>query len=227
MGPCTRDYKEIATALGRGTIVADRVFDEVFPFELRSRSAVYWTPVEVAVRAAHLLAPRPGGTILDVGAGVGKFCLVAAAVVDAEVQGIEHRPHLVEVARAAAAKLEVNATFVDGGIADRASADLDDVDGFYFFNPFAENLCPWSDRLDATVELTEKRFTDDLAATRSILSNARLGSRVVTFCGLGGAMPTSFDLVSRERCGGGVLELWSKQREAEHQRPSERDPERT
>lgn len=174
------------------------------------------------MRAAHLLAPRPGGTILDVGAGVGKFCLVAAAVVDAEVQGIEHRPHLVEVARAAASKLEVEATFITGGIATRSNAELDEVDGFYFFNPFAENLCPWSDRLDGTVELTEKRFTEDLAATHALLSNARLGSRVVTFCGLGGDVPTSFDLISRERCGGGVLELWSKQREADDERPSER-----
>jgi SAM-dependent methyltransferase len=208
-----RDYTEIGRALRRGTVVADRVFDDIFPLEVRARSAVYWTPVEVAIRAASLLAPTRGSVVLDVGAGVGKFCIVAAAVVEAEVRGIEYRPHFVEIARRAAAKVGVRPRFDHRAIGAMPEEEIAEVDGFYFFNPFAENLCPGADRLDLTVELSEERFRSDLSATARLLANARVGARVVTFCGLGGALPDGFDLVSRERSGGGTLELWSKQRD--------------
>lgn len=214
LGPAQRwtpDHTQIKAALGRGTLVDDRIFDDIFPLEVRARSAVYWTPVEVAVRAASLLAPTPGCTILDVGAGVGKFCIVAAAVVDADVRGIEHRPHLVEIARQAAAKVGVAPSFDHGTLAELEVAA---IDGFYFFNPFAENLCPWADRLDGTVELGEKRFWRDVESAMEMLSRARVGARVITFCGLGGEMPKTYDLASRERCGGGNLELWVKERDA-------------
>jgi hypothetical protein len=166
--------------------------------------------VEVAVRAANLLANKAGATLLDIGSGVGKFCIVAAAAVNANARGIEHRPHLVDIARQAAAKVGVTATF-DGGRIDEQ--DPASIDGFYFFNPFAENLCRTPDRLDGTVELSEDRFWSDIDATEKLLSRARVGARVVTYCGFGGQIPTGFVLVARERCGGGRLELWVKQEE--------------
>ena len=190
--------------------MADRVFDEVFPFATRARSSVYWTPVEVAVRAANLLADRAGATILDIGSGVGKFCIVAAAVVNANARGIEHRPHLIDIAREAAAKIGVTPTF-DGGTIEEQDAAA--IDGFYFFNPFEENLCVETHRLDATVELSADRFWSDVEAAQQLLSKARVGARVVTYCGFGGDMPEGFVLVTRERCAGGRLELWVKQEE--------------
>jgi SAM-dependent methyltransferase len=202
-----REYWRIARSLRAGTPVDDLSFDEVFPQAVRARSSLYWTPVEVAVRAANLLADRAGATILDIGSGVGKFCIVASAAVNANVRGIEHRPHLVEIAREAAAKLGVAATFEAGAIEEQDAAS---VDGFYFFNPFAENLCPTEDCLDATVELSSKRFHGDVDASELLLSRARVGARVVTYCGFGGDMPEGFELAMREWCLGGRLELWVK-----------------
>jgi len=203
----SREHWRIARALRCGTLVADRIFDEVFPAAARARSSLYWTPVEVAVRAANLLADRAGATILDIGAGVGKFCIVASAVANAKVHGIEHRPHLVEIARQAAAAIGVDATFGSGTIEEQDAAA---IDGFYLFNPFAENLCPSTDRLDTTVELSAKRFNMDVDATEFLLSKARAGARVVTYCGFGGDIPDEYDLVLRERCSGEKLELWVK-----------------
>jgi SAM-dependent methyltransferase len=197
----------IARSLRCGGLVEDRVFDKVFPPAARARSGLYWTPVEVAVRAANLLADRAGATILDIGSGVGKFCIVAGAAVNANVHGIEHRPHLVEIARAAAAKVGVAATF-DGGSIEQQDAAA--IDAFYLYNPFAENLASTTDCLDATVELSAKRFDLDVSATEHLLSKARVGARVVTYCGFGGDMPEAFELIMREHCGGGRLELWVK-----------------
>ena len=215
-----REPWRIARALRSGVLVDDRVFDEVFPAAARARSSVYWTPVEVAVRAANLLADRAGATILDVGSGVGKFCIVAAAAVNANVRGIEHRPHLVDIAREAAAKIGVSASFDGGTIEDQDAAA---IDGFYFFNPFAENLCERTERLDATIETSAERFSRDVGAAQHLLSRARVGARVVTYCGFGGDMPDGFVRVTRGRCGGGWLELWVKQDES-HRRDGARPP---
>lgn len=193
--------------LERGEFVTDRVFDMVFPEEVRLRSRLYWTPVEIAVRAAQMLAHRPGATILDIGAGAGKFCVVAAAAVRAEVRGIEHRSHLVDIAREVAAKLGVTPAFEHGTL---DGLDMSSIDGVYLYNPFSENLCAEVERLDASVELGEHRFWKDVAATVMLLDRAQVGTRVVTYCGFGGQMPDGYALVSRERQG--RLELWVKDR---------------
>lgn len=202
-----RDFTAIATALRDGRLVVDRVFDDVYPLAVRRASSVHWTPVEVGVRGARLLAVEPGARILDIGAGVGKFCIVAAAASGhAMLHGIEQRPHLVDIARDAAAKVGVRVAFSTGTIDE---LDPSGFDGAYLFNPFGENLCPRSDHIDDTVELSEDRFRRDLRATDRFLRAARPGMRVVTYCGFGGQLPPEYSLVSRERCAG-ALELWVK-----------------
>jgi len=200
--------RPVARALRTGQRVIDRDLDEVFPLDARRASKVHWTPVSVAAHAARLLADRPGTTILDVGSGVGKFCLVAAATVRARIRGIEQRAHLVEIARSAAAKLEVDVEFIHGTL---DSQDPRHIDGIYLFNPFAENLSPMRDRIDNSVELTPERFRRDVEATERFLRGARLGTRVVTYCGFGGTMPDDYVLELREWHGSN-LELWVKRR---------------
>lgn len=201
-----KDFSPIREALGRGEPVADTVFDDIFPLHARRASSLHWTPVEIAVRAATLLAEKPGAVILDIGAGIGKFCIVAAATVDAEVRGVEHRPHLVDVGRSAAEKLGVTIRLDEGTLADE---DPLLVDGVYLFNPFAENLCAREDRLDETVELSEARFWRDVRETERFLRDARPGTRLVTYCGSGGGIPDDYRRAVRERRGG-TLELWIK-----------------
>jgi len=200
------DFRDVGDKLRSGKLVDDRVFDDVYPLAHRRPSRVHWTPVEAATRAARLLADGPRARILDIGSGVGKFCIVAAAATGARVTGVEHRDHLVAVARSAAGSIGVDATFRSGTLAD---CDPKDFDAVYLFNPFAENLCPASDYIDATVELSADRYERDVDATEGFLHGARLGMRVVTYCGFGGDMPDGYVRVLRERCGG-TLELWIK-----------------
>lgn len=207
----------IRDTLRGGTLVDDRVFDDVYPLHIRGASSVHWTPVEVGVRAAKLLAIEPRARLLDIGSGVGKFCIVAAAVTDARVRGIEHRPHLVEIAERAAARVGVDVTFTARTFGPQ---DAEGVDGIYLFNPFAENVCALSDSIDVTVEHSAARFKRDVAAAEDLFRDARVGTRVVTYCGFGGRLPAGYTLSTRERCAG-TIELWVKTgRGARRTRPS-------
>jgi len=199
--------RALAGALRRREHVLDRVFDEVYPLWARSTSRVHWTPVAVAQRvAAELTRPGARGPILDVGAGVGKFCIVASATTGRPVHGVEHRPHLVRVARRTALELGVDADVFGGTFEGLQAADYS---GVYLFNPFGENVCARRDRLDETVELSERRYHADLRAMTTFLRALHPSARVAIYCGWGGVMPDGFVRVS-DSDEGGRLQIWER-----------------
>lgn len=183
----------------------DASFDQVFPASQRSRSYLHWTPVDVAVRAAALLAPTPDCQVLDVGAGVGKLCLVGAAVTNAAWFGIERDEEMVRIATVAAARmqLEQRTRFMHGDI---TSIDWSRFDSFYLFNPFAELLvCGTVDALDR-----RERYVALIDFVQRQLSRSAPGTRVVTYHGFGGDL-SGFDVVHREPAREDELCLWLRQ----------------
>jgi SAM-dependent methyltransferase len=197
--------KSVTRQLRGGELVPDPTFDEVFPEAVRTLSHVHWTPVEVAFRAARLLAPTRSSRIIDVGAGAGKFCLVAAAATGADVQGVERDPYLASVAREAARRMGLAIDVRDGSF---EAEDPSTFDGIYLFNPFTESVSlPDSSGPQAH---DPRRARSDVSRAESFLRNARVGARVATFCGFGGTMPKRYELMLRERRGDGILEVWTK-----------------
>lgn len=189
----------------------DDVFDHRLPVRLQMKSSLHFTPVAVARRAARLLAPAPGMRVLDVGAGPGKFCVIAAREVPTcTFVGVELRPHLVRLARKLAARLEVaNASFLDG---DALDLDWSQYDAFYFYNPFAEQLHDTESVLDRTLTFAPSRFLDYVMGVRKRMAAARIGTRVVTYHSFGAPPPEGYDLVERHPTGTDSLELWIKMR---------------
>lgn len=195
-------------ALAAGAFVRDEDFDEVYPLVYRQASSLYWTPVETARRAATLLIAAGARRILDVGAGIGKFCIVAAALTsDAMFTGIEQRAHLVDVGLNARQVLGVSrAELLHAALSDFATASFD---GFYFYNPFIENALPASFRLDDSVPLSPSRYKADVCRAARLLASARVGTPVVTYHGYGGKMPRGYEL-TRIEGHLGMLRLWVK-----------------
>ena len=189
--------------------VSDADFDAVYPLGIRHVSATFWTPVAVAMRAAELLVASPASRILDVGSGVGKFCIVGASVTGATFAGIEQRAHLVRVAEWAAKRLAVDTAHFASGTFE--AIDVRPFDGIYLFNPFEENRWRFHDQLDWTVELSERRFEEDVDRAERLLDRARIGTRVATYHGFGGEMPASYRHVHREPHRTGHLDLWVKE----------------
>jgi SAM-dependent methyltransferase len=191
----------------------DDLFDRRLPRQLQLKSSVHLTPVAVARRAARLLAPEPGMRVLDIGAGPGKFCVIAALEVPTcSFVGVELRPHLVQLARKLAARLSVtNASFVGG---DAFELDWSEYDAFYFYNPFVEQLHDPSLALDRSLTLAPDRYLEYVIRAGKRLASARIGARVVTYHGFGASAPPGYDLIERHPIGTDSLELWIKLRDA-------------
>lgn len=111
----------------------------LFPDAVHEASFVHGTPVRVTARIVALLGLGPGDPVLDIGAGAGKFAIVASALSGARVRGVERDPRLVAVAREAARRLRVQVTFEEGSFTPVAAEGADVV---YLFNPFTPTAFP-------------------------------------------------------------------------------------
>jgi len=201
----------VIEALCEGEVVSDEALDALYPKEVRAVSPRFFTPVATAVRAAKLCAPEGRTRVLDVGAGVGRFCLVGALVTEGIFVGIEHREWLVDVGREVLASAGARgARLVHGTLED---VDFAYFDAFYLYNPFEENLLHPSLHLDASVTLSIDRYLSDVERIEGALDVAPPGTRVVTYHGFGGTMPPGYARESLEPGEDPDLSLWVKQAE--------------
>jgi SAM-dependent methyltransferase len=190
----------------------DELFDSQLPHYVRERSRRFWTPVAVAARAAASFSEQGARRILDVGCGPGKFCVVAGHVhPELDLHGIEQRPRLVRLG--ARLVRHFGARNVRLSTGDATLVSPEGYDGFYFFNPFAENVFDASDRFDDRVSLSVKRYGEELLRTKSLLATARVGTVVVTYHGIGGGIPSNYELVADERAGSDRLRTWVRRSE--------------
>lgn len=199
-------------ALRSGEPVRDSAFDTLYPPAVRLLSQRFWTPVGIARRASQLFAELGVRRVLDVGSGAGKFCLVAGAVSsELSFHGVEQRESLVDSARALGARLGIaNAHFSVGDVMEQCWSAFD---GFYFFNPFGENIHPSEERIDSSVELSDERYEHEVELAEQRLAAAAVDSVVITYHGFGGRIPGAYELAVVERIGSDWLRVWVKRRE--------------
>lgn len=195
--------------LRAGAHVSDEQFDRLYPPGLRALSALHWTPVAVARRVVELLALEPGSTVLDVGAGAGKLCILGALLSPAAFVGVEQHDFLVEAARTAAGTAgAARARFV------RASAfDLDwtPFSGFYLFNPFGELLSGGQEsEPDGAGERALERYRQQVTRAQERLLDMPAGTQVVIYHGFGGDLSAGYARRWSGLLGAGELELWER-----------------
>ncbi|MDC3956157.1 class I SAM-dependent methyltransferase [Polyangium jinanense] len=194
--------------LAAGRVVSDLAFDRLYPERIRKLSNRYWTPVHVARHAAGLFAKHGARRVLDIGAGMGKFCVVGAITTELEFSGVEQRETLVAAGREVLKAYAIpRVTLIHGMLDD---VDFDAYDGFYLFNPFEESTFSPSQWVDRTVPLSEERATEDVARVEAAFARARRGTCIVTFHGFGGAIPKGFVYLPEETRGVPFLRLWVK-----------------
>jgi len=187
---------------------ADALFDSCYPDWVRRHSKRHWTPVEVARRAAELLAADDDTHVLDVGSGAGKFCIIGALTTRGVFSGVEQRADLVEVARAAAHHFGARrAQFIHGNI---ITLDWRAFNAFYLFNPFAEYGEGLFGAMDQTIGCSPTLRDEYVRFTKARLEAAPEGTRVVTYHGYGGPPPAGFRCIRCEPKGSDFIEVWVK-----------------
>ncbi len=181
-------------------------FNSLLPDYLKKVSERFFTPISTGQIAAQWLTEDKNKSILDIGAGVGKFCITGAKCTNSYYCGIEYRKSLVNVACdiISAYRLE-NTSVLHGNMVD---VDFMNFDAFYLFNPFYENLsCNY--RLNDEVELNESKYGYYLKHVEKQLEKTKTGTRLVTFHGNNFEIPESFKKIKQTEDN--YLKLWIKQ----------------
>jgi 2-polyprenyl-3-methyl-5-hydroxy-6-metoxy-1,4-benzoquinol methylase len=200
--------RSVVRGLRAGGEISDPTFDRIYPDWAQRLSEVHWTPVEVARRAAKLLTVHSRNRILDIGSGVGKFCLIGALTTRATFVGIEQRGNLVDVARSTAERCGASrAQFLHGNMMD---LDWRQFDGFYLYNPFYEHVAECLTPIVGDIDRAPEHYKTYVDATCARLMSACAGTRVVMYHGFGGIIPEGYDLIGREPAGTDYLDVWEK-----------------
>gem|GEM_PF-165977 len=200
---------ELPSMLGAQGQLCDHTFDRLLPIRLRAASQEFWTPIAVARRAATWLEELGVRSVVDIGSGVGKFCIAAALSTSCQFVGIEQRPQLAAVARNLARLYAVDqrVSIIEGRFGD---VETPPADCYYLYNPFQENLYPAAEAVNDEVELSRARFRQDLRGLRALVADLPVGTYVLTYNGVGGRLPDCLDEVRVDHTAPAVLRLLQK-----------------
>lgn len=185
---------------------SDEKFDSLYPSFIQSLAERHWTPLKVAKKAARYLAVDKGAKILDIGSGVGKFCLAAAQYKpQAFYYGIEQRKQLIGHAEAAKEMLGLNnVSFIHGNF---TQVDFRLYDHFYFYNSFYENIAG-TRKIDDSIDYSLELFNYYNHYLYKQLEQKPAGTRLVTFHSLEDEVPPGYHIVGTEL--NETLKFWIK-----------------
>jgi hypothetical protein len=174
--------------------LADAHFDRYLTANLRAISAQSWSPLEVAARASQWFTELRIKNVVDIGSGVGKFCIAAALGSRCRFVGVERHSYLVEVASNLSRlfSVEHQVEFISGVFGEMP---LPKAECYYLFNPFGDNLFDLGDGLHEDPDASQARYLREVEQTELLLRALPAGAYVLTYNGFGGTLPDDFEEV--------------------------------
>lgn len=172
---------------------SDEKFNQLYSAEISALASRHWTPISVAKEAAAFLAVGANARILDIGSGVGKFCMIGAQFHPNTIfTGIEQRESLTQIAQLVSERLALkNTIFLTGNFTD---IDFTQYHHFYFYNAFYENLID-NDAIDQTVVQRPELFNLYNRKLYKQLKKLPAGTRIATFHSSENEMPGAYQVV--------------------------------
>lgn len=185
---------------------SDEQFDQLYPPSVQLLTRRHWTPLAVARKAADFLAAEKDVRILDIGSGVGKFCLGAAYYKpNAFYYGIEQRKSLIHHAETAREALGLESiSFMHGNF---TQLDFRNYDHFYFFNSFYENLIV-TNRIDESIAYSAELYNYYNRYLSKQLEQKPAGTRLATFHSMEDEIPAGYHVVGSAMDN--ILKFWIK-----------------
>jgi hypothetical protein len=184
----------------------DADFDWLYPKHFQLMSLRQWTPLAIARKAAEFLA-EPGSKVLDIGSGIGKFCLTGAFFnPEATFFGVEQRHELHHYAKVAKNYTQLeNVGFIHANI---TQINFKEFDHFYFYNAFYENI-DQKNAIDDTIETSYGLYTYYTKYLLAALKEVRTGTRLVTYQCLYDVIDINFKLIWASE--NTLLRMWIKE----------------
>jgi SAM-dependent methyltransferase len=175
---------------------SDEAFNQLYSEDVQALAGRHWTPLDVAFSAARFLVAGQECSILDIGSGVGKFCLAAGwKFPTARFYGIEQRKGLVEEAEKAKEELQLeNVAFFRGNF---TQLDFRHFEHFYFYNSFYENISA-ADRIDDFTSYSNELYYYYTRFLYRRLNEMPAGTRLAGFHSSGDEIPPSYQEVGSD-----------------------------
>ena len=114
-------------------------FELVYSTEIMALSNQHWTPSDVIKETLNFLCIKENSKIIDIGSGVGKFCISGAVLKPkCSFYGVECREKFVDISIKIKDDYRIdNSYFINR---DFSAIDFNNFNGVYFFNSFQENI---------------------------------------------------------------------------------------
>ncbi len=170
--------------------LTDHLLNSLYPPSVQGLAKHHWTPLPIALEAARFLTETGNKVILDIGSGVGKFCLAGASCTPGSYYfGVEQRKSLVDHAELAKRQLGLkNAIFLH---ANFTQLDLRKFEHFYFYNTFYENLAG-TDKIDDDIDYSRELYVYYSRYLLKQLQYTPGGTRLCTLCSSEDEVPPEF-----------------------------------
>jgi tRNA G46 methylase TrmB len=197
-------FNEIKAFIGNNELPPDELFDTLMPEALLPYSAQHFAGCYAIQLASDFLSVHPNCEILDIGSGIGKFCLMAALRhPKARFTGIEYRESFVQLSEQLRILFELNnVSFVCKNI---LSVSLHQFNGFFIFNPFHEHRNS-SSRMTDFFDNAEQEH-NYVSHLKNELLACKSKTRLVTYYMDAKLIPDNFELVSRKM--GGTMSFYT------------------
>jgi len=196
----------VKTVAKTRSYTSDFEFDSLYPLSIQALAKNHWTPLSIAMKAAEFLAAKSNVRILDIGSGVGKFCLAAAHHTPKAIYfGVEQRKNLINFANTAKQHMQLdNVSFIHGNF---TQLDLKKYDNFLFYNSFYENL-DCTNKIDESIDYSGELYNYYNRYLYRQLRQMPEGTKVCTYCSLEDEIPRDFHLISTDKDD--ALKFWIK-----------------
>ena len=160
-----------------GPFETDESFDSLFPVHIRQLSKLHWSPLQAVRIASAFLAPCAEASVIDIGAGVGKFIIAASHFTQGHFTGIEYQKNLVVAGKKVISGL--NATRAQLLHTGFKGFDISPYSGIYFYNSFYENLI--ADEALQEANGNGQQYENYMALFREKLTAMPPGTRLATY----------------------------------------------
>ena len=191
--------------LRQNLIVEDEEFNTIYPERIRELDNKHWTPVAVAAMAAKFLVDSSGVKVLDIGSGVGKFCMIGSLLTKGHFTGVEQREDLYQLSNNLYEQYGLsNIEFIHSNI---TNINFKDYNAFYFFNSFIENMSP-SEVMDDKVQVAAHLYGLYTQYLRLELAGMPIGTRLATYWSNTEEVPRGYAIQSSGFEG--ELKMWEK-----------------